>query len=101
MVYQKIKNLDVHFNFLIKIMEKKVLAKTRINPEQLSCPVNKEKCLIIANQERMPLSSILSLKGDINYVVLSWTYFNILIRNEIPIFHSNIQFLTSADGPSN
>ena len=56
---------------------------------------------MIANQERMPLSSILSLKGDINYVVLSWTYFNILIRNEIPIFHSHIQFLTSADGPSN
>ena len=55
---------------------------------------------MIANQERMPLSWILSLKGDINYVGLSWTYVTFLIRNEIPIFHSNIQFLTSADGPS-
>ena len=48
----------------------------------------------------MHLSWILSRKEDINYVVPSWTGFNILIRNEMPILSSNIQYLTSIDSPA-
>ena len=47
----------------------------------------------------MRLSWILSHKDDIN-VVLSWAGFNILMRNEIPIFHNNIQYLTSVNAPA-
>ena len=54
---------------------------------------------MIAIQERMCLSWILSRKDDIN-VVLSWEGFNILIRNEMAIFHSNIQYLTSVNAPT-
>ena len=45
----------------------------------------------------MHLSWILSRKEDINYVVPSWTGFNILIRNEMPILSINVQYLTSTD----
>ena len=55
---------------------------------------------MFGNQERMHLSWILSRKEDINYVVPSWTGFNILIRNEMPILSSNIQYLTSIDSPA-
>ena len=48
----------------------------------------------------MRLTWILSRKEDINYIVPSWTGFNILIRNEMPILHSNIQYLTSIDSPA-
>ena len=52
---------------------------------------------MFGNQERKHLSWILSRKEDMNYVVPSWTGFNILIRNEMPILCSNIQYLTSID----
>ena len=55
---------------------------------------------MFGNQERMHLSWILSRKEDINYVAPSWTGFNILIRNEMPILSSNIQYLTSIDSPA-
>ena len=45
----------------------------------------------------MHSSWILSRTEDINYVVPSWTGFIILIRNEMPILSSNIQYLTSID----
>ena len=48
----------------------------------------------------MRLTWILSCKENINYIVPSWTGFNILIRNEMPILHSNIQYLTSIDSPA-
>ena len=73
------------------------LARKRIGPEQLQCPDNEEKHFLFGNQERMRLTCILSRKEDINYIVLSWTGFNILIRNEMPILYSNIQYLTSID----
>lgn len=38
MVYQKIKNLDVHFNFLIKIMEKKVPCENANQPREAIMP---------------------------------------------------------------
>ena len=75
------------------------LAKKWIDLKKLSFPENKEKCLMIAIQERMCFSWILSRKDDIN-VVLSWEGFNILIRNEMAIFHSNIQYLTSVNAPT-
>ena len=73
------------------------LARKRIHPEQLQCPDNKEKHFMFGNQEQMRLSWILSRKEDINYVVHSWTGFNILIRNEMLILSSNTQYLTSID----
>ena len=45
----------------------------------------------------MHLSWILSRKEDTNYVAPSWTGFNILIRNEMPILSINVQYLTSTD----
>ena len=48
----------------------------------------------------MCLSWILSHKDDIN-VVLNSSGFNILIRNEILTFHSNIQYLTGVDTSAN
>ena len=48
----------------------------------------------------MCLSWILFHKDDIN-PVLSWSGFNILIRNEMAIFHSsNIQYLRRVDVPA-
>ena len=76
------------------------LARKRIGPGQLQCPDNEEKHFLFGNQERMRLTWILSRKEDINYIVSSWTGFNILIRNEMPILHSNIQYLTSVDSPA-
>ena len=76
------------------------LARKRNGPEQLQCPDNEEKHFMFGNQERMHLSWILSRKEDINSVVPSWTGFNILIRNEMPILSSNIQYLTSIDSPA-
>ena len=58
-----------------------------------------KKCLMIANQERMHLPWILSHKDDINFV-LSWTGVNILIKNKIPIFHSNILVIQAACAPA-
>ena len=52
---------------------------------------------MFGNQERKHLSWILSRKEDMNYVVPSWTGFNILIRNEMPILRRNIKYLTSID----
>ena len=72
-------------------------ARKRIGPEQLHCLDNEEKYVMFQNQERMHWSWILSRKENINYVVPSWTGFNILIRNEMPILSSNIQYLTSID----
>ena len=76
------------------------LARKRIDPKQLQCPDNEGKHFMFGNQERMRLSWILSRKEHINYVVHSWTGFNILIRNEMPILSSNIQYLTSTDSPA-
>ena len=52
------------------------------------------------NHQIMCLSWILFHKDDIN-PVLSWSGFNILIRNEMAIFHSsNIQYLRRVDVPA-
>ena len=58
------------------------LAGKRIGSDQLQCPDNEEKHFMFGKQERMHLSWILSRKEDTNYVVLTWTGFNISIRNE-------------------
>lgn len=42
------------------------------------------------NQERLRLSWIISNKEDIDNLVVNKKGFDILIRNEMPIFHSNI-----------
>ena len=49
------------------------------------------------SQEPMRLSWNLSRKEDINCIVPSWTGFDILIRNEMLVLSSNIQYLTSTD----
>ena len=52
------------------------------------------------NHQIMCSSWILFHKDDIN-PVLSWSGFNILIRNEMAIFHSsNIQYLRRVDVPA-
>lgn len=53
------------------------------------------------NQERMRLSWIISNKEDIDNAVVNKKGFNILIRNEMAIFHSsNIQYLRRVDVPA-
>ena len=51
---------------------------------------------MIANQQKIGLSWILSRKEDID-VVANKKDINILIRNGMLIFHSNISYLTSVD----
>ena len=52
---------------------------------------------MFGSQEPMRLSWNLSRKEDINCIVPSWTGFDILIRNEMLVLSSNIQYLTSID----
>ena len=55
---------------------------------------------MFGNHKRMRLTWILSRQEDINYIAPSWTGFNILIRNEMPILHSNMPYLTSIHSPA-
>ena len=68
-IYSDIKKERSRRSFQIHNLDhgEEYLEKKRIGPEQLSCTENEEKCLMIANQERMHLSWILSHKAYLSH----------------------------------
>ena len=72
----------------------------RVGPANLSIPSNDEREFLLADREVLQLIWVLSRKCSINHNIPSWTGFNILIRNGIPVLKSSIGYLDSIDLPA-